>query len=407
MRILVVSQYFWPEDFRINDLCKEFQALGHEVTILTGVPNYPAGKIFDEYSDNPAGFKLFAGMDVIRVPIMSRGKSSIRLLLNYLSFALLGSIIGPLVLRKKQFDVIFVCQLSPITVAIPAIVLKRLKKIPLVMWSLDLWPDSVRAVGKGKSDVIYTALAALVKFIYRRCDLIAGQSTEYLSCIQELDDSRTKTMIFPNWAEELFQVSNVERTNAERPFTVLFAGNIGEAQDFDSIVSAAKILKERKLNMVFSIVGDGSKYQWLKNAVQQFGLEKYFVLHGRYPLSEMPKFYNSADAALLCLKSSKIFEVTVPGKLQSYMMSKLPVLAMINGAGGRLVDLSECGYSCAASDFVSLANNIEQMLSLGTKELNQLGNNGLEYATKHFSRNELVHSLCKEMQHLVDEGYRA
>ncbi|MDP5030896.1 glycosyltransferase family 4 protein [Paraglaciecola sp.] len=404
MKVLIVSQYFWPEEFRINDLSVELVNLGHEVTVLTGIPNYPLGKEFNEFSKKPSSFSNYGGVEIVRVPIITRGKSSFKLALNYLSYVLTASFLAPLKLRNKSFDVILVCQLSPVTVALPAILLKKLKGIPLAMWSLDLWPDSVRAVGKGGPDFMYKLLEKLVSYIYKNCDLILGQSEEYLLCISELDKGNSKKVIFPNWAEDVFNSEfknlDIGYKKENDSFVVLFAGNVGEAQDFESIVNAAMYLKENKQKVIFSIVGDGSKFTWLKSVISAYELESYFELHGRHPVSEMPKYYKSANAALLSLKTNKIFKLTVPGKLQSYMMSKLPVLGMIDGAGASLINDSKCGYATNASDYVNLAKNIMKMIEMSPDEMSQLGQNGYEYAVNHFSRSALVNRLSSELEHL-------
>jgi colanic acid biosynthesis glycosyl transferase WcaI len=400
MKILIISQYFWPEEFRINDLSVELVNLGHDVTVLTGVPNYPSGKMLYDFGKNPAKYSNYNGVNIVRVPIITRGSSSIRLALNYISYVVSASLIAPFKFYKKDFDVILVCQLSPVTVALPAILIKKIKCIPLAMWSLDLWPDSVRAVGKGGPDFIYKSLEKLVSFIYKHCDLILGQSKEYLNCISELDKGNSKKVVFPNWAEDVFH-SNESRALSEfrlkDKFVVIFAGNVGEAQDFESVVEAAVLLKEKNQRIVFSIVGDGSKYTWLKEKIERLGLGEYFELHGRHPVSDMPNYYRKADAALLSLKTDKIFKVTVPGKLQSYMMCKLPVLGMIDGAGASLINNAACGISCNASDYVELSNNIIKMMSMKQNDLKALGLNGYSYALENFSRSLLVNNLSVEL----------
>lgn len=400
MKILVVSQYFWPEEFRINDLCIELSKLGHEVTVLTGIPNYPSGKLDPSFKNDPKQFSSLNGIKIIRVPIFLRGNSSIKLALNYISYFLSASFIGTVRLAKCNFDVVFVCQLSPILVALPAILFKKIKGIPIAMWSLDLWPDSVRAVGKGDSDWIYKSLTFIVRFIYKRCDLILGQSAQYLHCVSELDGGNSKKVIFPNWAEELFSIERPKRKKNDR-FRILFAGNIGEAQDFESIVACASILKDRKIDVVFSIVGDGSKFDWLNDSIHNLGLQLYFDLHGRHPVTKMPSFYEDADAALLSLKANKIFSVTVPGKLQTYMMARLPVLGMIDGAGYSLIMDSGCGLSCGASDVLGLVKNIVQMVGMSESDLEIMGENGYTYALGHFSREDLVKRLCHELEELI------
>lgn len=392
MKILVVSQYFWPENFRINDLCVSLHDRGHDVTVLTAKPNYPDGKFFDEYIHNPDNFNTLNGIDIIRSPILARKKGGLNLLLNYISFVFSGSLTGMTKLKNKEFDVIFVCQLSPVTAAIPAIFMKHLRKVPIVMWSLDLWPESLQSVGVIKSQKVLNLVGSLVSWIYNRCDIILGQSNSYLEAIKTRTDSSTALKLFPNWAEDQFSIKKEIKVKKSY-FNILFAGNIGDAQDFESIVFCAKLLKENNVNAAFTIVGSGSKYIWLKDEIAKYELGKYFILKGRHPLELMPSFYSEADAALVSLKPSGIFERTIPGKVQSYMLSALPILGMLDGEGRRLVDEAACGLSCSASDSTKLFENIKAMLSLSEVELKGLGLNGFRYAEKFFNKEKLITNL--------------
>ena len=190
MRILIVTQYYWPEIFRINDLTDDFVRRGHQVTVLTGVPNYPAGSVFPEYADNPNAYKTYKGVDIVRVPIVVRGKGDFQLFLNYLTFIISSTAIGLFKLRKQSFDSIFVFQPSPITVGLPAIAFRYLKKSPLVFWVLDLWPDTLQAVGAVRSKLILSVIRQLVSFIYNHCDLLLGQSKSFLPHIQKNSNNR-------------------------------------------------------------------------------------------------------------------------------------------------------------------------------------------------------------------------
>lgn len=392
MKILVVSQYFWPENFRINDLCVALKDRGHEITVFTGQPNYPSGVLFEEYKKEPAAFSHFHDMPIIRTPIYTRKKGSINLLLNYLSFVLSGSLYGPLKLKGEEFDVILVCQLSPVTAAIPAISFKCIKNIPIVMWSLDLWPESLEAVGMIKSKKVLNVVGSLVSWIYKHCDVILGQSESYLDAVRRRSGDKTKLEIFPNWAEDQFKICG-ERDKKTSVLTILFAGNIGDAQDFESIVECAKFLKESKVSAVFSIVGNGRKFNWLQSEIKKHQLDDLFVLHGQHPLDMMPAFYSKADVALVSLKPNDIFERTIPGKIQSYMLSSLPILAMLDGEGKKLIDIANCGLSCSASDAYSLYENIKKISEMPSSERLALGLNGKNYANSFFSKDKLVTRL--------------
>ncbi|PHR88215.1 MAG: glycosyltransferase WbuB [Moritella sp.] len=392
MNILVVSQYFWPENFRINDLCLALKERGHDVTILTGKPNYPTGTLFEDYIKDPELFDFFHEMPIFRAPIYTRKKGSVNLLLNYMSFLISGSLYGPFKLRNKEFDVIFVCQLSPVTAAIPAISLKYVKKIPIVMWSLDLWPESLEAVGTIKSKTALNFVGNLVSWIYKHCDVILGQSESYLDAVRRRSNDKTELVLFPNWAEDQFKTQCYKKEK-ESVLTIIFAGNIGDAQDFESIVECAKLLKENDIDVVFSIVGNGRKFSWLQMEIKKYKLGKLFILHGQHPLESMPYFYSEADVALVSLKPNDIFERTIPGKIQSYMLSSLPILAMLDGEGKKLIESASCGLTCSASDAISLFENIKIMSEMPLTSRQALGGNGKKYAERFFSKEMLISLL--------------
>jgi colanic acid biosynthesis glycosyl transferase WcaI len=398
MRILVVTQYFWPENFRINDLCEELVRRGHDLTILTGKPNYPGGKIYDDYKNNPPLFSQYQGCNIIRVPMIARGQgNSIQLIFNYLSFALSASVIGLFKLRKIQFDVIFVFEPSPITVGLPAVFLKKFKRIPIVFWVLDLWPETLEAVGVVKSKKKLAVVGKLVSFIYNRCDLILGQSMAFIDGISQYCEDKAKVRYFPSWSEDLFSQDVAERIDEvsvyKDDFRVLFAGNVGDAQDFPSIMKAMGLLKHRKIKAKLFIVGHGRKLSWLEEYIEEKELEDYVFLLGHHPLEKMPRFYASADALLVTLNENKIFSMTIPGKVQSYMAAGKPILAMLNGEGSRVIEEANCGYTSRAGDYNNLAESIITMSTLKQEQLNQLGLNAILYSHYKFDRKQLISQL--------------
>ena len=319
MRILVVSQYFWPENFRINDLVKEWVQRGHQVTVLTGIPNYPAGKVFDAYQAQPNAFAIYEGAEVVRVPMLPRGTGGLRLMLNYLSFVVGSGIFGPWRLRGKPVDVIFVFEPSPVTVGLPAVWLGRVKKAPVVFWALDLWPETLAAIGVVRSPRVLSWVGSLVRHIYNRCTMVLGQSRGFLSSIARYCDDKAKIRYFPSWAEDVFTNVSVKPA-PEVPewadgFTVLFAGNIGEAQDMPAVLDAAERLKDNA-SIRWVMVGDGRKSDWLQAEVVRRGLDKQVLLPARFPVERMPSFYAHADALLVSLKRDPVFSMTIPGKVQ-------------------------------------------------------------------------------------------
>ncbi|KXJ51766.1 MAG: glycosyltransferase WbuB [Thalassospira sp. Nap_22] len=398
MRILIVSQYFWPENFRINDLCEELVRRGHDVTVLTGLPNYPSGTVFDEYKQSPKIFRDYKGVKVIRVPVISRGYgSSLRLVLNYLSYVVLAGFYGIVKFRKKQFDVTFVYEPSPVTVCLPAIAIRKFKKIPVVFWVLDLWPETLQSVGAVKSEKLLNAVGKLVSYIYDRCDLVLGQSEAFYDGIARYCRDKSKIKYFPSWSEEIFsrQQANTDNplSTEEATFKVLFAGNVGEAQDFPSLLKAAEHLQSINSNAVFYIVGDGRVSAWLEREVFKRGLEKRVRLLGRQALDAMPDFYAEADVLLVTLKKSPVFEKTIPGKIQTYLTAGKPILTMMTGEGSEVIVRAECGLIADSGDYHKLCQNIESLSAMSREELLELGENARKYADIHFNREKLINQL--------------
>jgi colanic acid biosynthesis glycosyl transferase WcaI len=410
VRLLVVSQYFWPENFRINDLVVELVRRGHQVTVLTGLPNYPEGRVFQKFRDDPARFSHYEGAKVVRVPLTPRGQGGLRLMLNYLTFAVSASVVGLWKLRGHQFDVIFACQLSPVTVGLPAAIMRTVKRAPVAFWVLDLWPDTLQALGVVRSPVLLKAVGKLVAFIYKRCDLILAQSKSFIPQIQKYAGGRSKIVYFPSWAEQVFKANDVVPAD-EVPlkpgsFNVMFAGNIGDAQDFPAILNAAESLKPHA-HIRWLIVGDGRMASWVAEEISHRGLQDCVVMLGRHPVEKMPSFFKQADALLVSLKNEPIFSLTIPGKLQSYLASGIPILAMLDGEGADIVESSNAGLTCAAGDHVGLAAATLQLSKMTRQQREEVGKNGLNVSASKFDRDTLVNQLERWLEQLRSEGVRA
>ncbi len=406
MHILVISQYFWPENFRINDLVSDFVERGHRVTVLTGVPNYPEGRVFDDYRKNPSAFLSYLGARVIRVPMTARGRGAISLLLNYFTYALSASLLGSWRLRRESIDVIFVYEPSPVTVGIPGALMRRLLGAPLVFWVLDLWPETLKAVGVIQSRSGLGLVALLVRWIYRRCDLILAQSKSFIPQIRAYSDLSKRVEYFPSWAESLFGAGFEASAVPEVPsqsgaFTVMFAGNIGEAQDFPSILNAAELLSVSHPHIRWIIVGDGRLGDWVSQEVKRRNLESNVFLLGRFPVERMPSFFRSADALLVTLKSEPIFAMTIPGKLQSYLASGKPIVAMLDGEGARLLQESGAGIAAPSGDAAKLAAAVVSVSEMPEPERALMGRNGAELYAQEFERNTLLDRLELWMKQLT------
>lgn len=397
MKILIVSQYFWPENLRINDLTAELQERGHEITILTGLPNYPEGKLYEEFRAAPEKFRSFHGSEIVRVPVIPRRDGrALWLGLNYLSFVFYGCLFGPWKLHKRRFDAIFVFGPSPITACIPAILLKWLKKAPIAFWVLDLWPESLSAVNAITSKRILAGFAAVVRFIYRHCDMVLAQSHSFVSAIGKYCADARKIRYFPSWSEELFKSAEVQPA-PEVPeqfdgFTVLFAGNIGDAQDFPTVLKAAEKLRQHR-HIRWVVVGDGRMSAWVREQIAARGLQGCVLMPGRFPLSRMPSFFCHADALLVSLKESDIFSMTIPGKVQTYLTSGLPLIGSIDGEGANVIREAGAGYATKAGDADALAEVVLKMSALEPAARMQMGVAGVAYYSAQFDKKLLFDRL--------------
>ena len=396
MRILVVTQYFWPENFRVNDLVAELVRRGHVVNVLTGKPNYPDGEVFPDFRKDRSRFSDYHGADVLRVPMVARGHGAMRLLLNYLSFAFSASTIGLWRLRGREFDVVFAYEPSPITVGIPAAILRKIKRAPLVFWVLDLWPETLQALGVVRNPWILNAVGRLVTWIYARCDLILAQSKSFIPQISKRSGSSTRIVYFPSWAEALFEsadaVPAVEISARSDCFSIMFAGNIGDSQDFPSILSAAEILKDDP-RIRWLIVGSGRMAGWVTGEIERLGLHDKVHMLGRFTVDRMPSLFRHADALLVSLKSKPIFSMTIPGKLQSYLASGIPVVAMLDGEGADLVQRSGSGLTCAAGDFRALAAAVLRLAETPVESRIEMGRNAAAVYSAEFHRDTLIDKL--------------
>lgn len=396
MKILVVSQYFWPEEFRINDICKGLVEQGHEVEVLTGLPNYPEGKLYEGYSIFKRGPKEYESIKIRRIPMVPRGKNSpIMLALNYLSFMICGSIkIIPMMFKK--YDRIFVFQVSPITTAIPAIIMAKIKKIPSYIYIQDLWPQTFYSIVNIENKKIRNILKKFCNKIYHSFDKLLIASSGYKDILVKEGISESKFEYFPQWAEDFYsdiKTKDVIREN----FKVTFAGNIGKAQSVDTIIKAANLAKEHK-NIKWEIIGDGSEFDTIKKLVQEYSLENTVELLGRKPAIDMPKYFSNTDALIVTLKNEDILKVTLPAKVQSYMAAGKPIIASVTGEGNSVIKESNCGLAGEAEDYKILYDNVIKLYNMSEVERNALGINGKEYFNKNFTREILMNQLEEIMK---------
>jgi glycosyltransferase involved in cell wall biosynthesis len=399
MRVLIFSQYYWPEGFRINKVVKTLLDKGIEVEVLTGKPNYPCGKIFTGYRAWGCQFEVHEGININRIPLLARGRGGWCLALNYLSFVFSGLIFGSWMLRKKKFDVIFIYAPSPILQAIPAIFLGWLKGCPVVLWVQDLWPESLSATGYVRNQLVLKLVKIVVSFIYRHTDLLLVQSKAFEVPVRALV-SNTPIEYFPNSADASFAAPAVatvpQVTGLGSGFSVMFAGNIGAAQAVEVIIEAASLLRDYP-DINFLVLGDGSARAWMLKEGQRRGMSNLH-LPGRFPEETMPGFMQRASVLLVTLADQPIFAATVPNKIQAYMAAGQPIIACLNGEGARLVKEAGAGLATPAEDARALADAILRLYQFSTAERQTMGSNGRKYYQEHFNHDFLIDQLILILQ---------
>lgn len=374
----------------------ELTRLGYDVTVLTAIPDYPGGKFFDGYGFFRKRKETVRGVKVIRAFIIPRGQGgTIRLLLNYLSYFLSSLMVSIRLGLFGKFDRVLIHETSPVMIGVPAVIVKKLQKIPLCFWVLDLWPESLQAAGGVNNPWVLGMFRRMTTWIYRHSDKILMSSKGFESSILEKGDFASKLVYFPNWADKALEGHGSYQLPAlPNGFIAMFAGNMGEAQDFDHIMSAAKLLKdERHIHFVF--VGDGRKRPWVEAYRDKYGLQETVHWVGRHPVEAMPSFFEKADVMLMTLKDVSIFNLTAPAKLQAYMSASKPILAMMNGEGPRIVAEAECGRSVPAADAEALAKALREMSKMNKTELAEMGLRGKAYQQAHFD-------LDKSISHLIE-----
>lgn len=401
MRILLVSQYFHPENFKSNDMAFELARRGYDVTVLTGLPNYPGGKIYDGYGMFRRRVETVNGVKIIRVFVVPRGRGGgLRLALNYYSYVLTASVRAFFLAMHRRFDAVIVHETSPITQGYPALIVRKMQSIPLYFWVLDLWPESLESAGGIHNKRVLDYFARVTRRMYDNSHRILISSKGFRSSIVAKGDYGSRIEYFPNWAEDMFAAGrSVKRPDClpQEGFIVMFAGNIGEAQDFESVMNAALLLRDEDVKLV--LVGDGRRKEYVDRFIAEHELENTVFALGRHPLESMPAFFAAADVMMLSLKDEPIFSLTVPAKLQSYMAAGKPVVVMASGEARRLVAEAECGLSVNAGDAEGLAEIIRKMRQMPRAELDKMGQNGFCYYKENFTLDKCMDHLC---QMLID-----
>lgn len=399
MKILVVCQYYYPEEFQINAICEGLVERGHDVTVLTGLPNYPTGVIPAAYQDGKRRTEEYHGVKIQRCFEVPRRKGVIGLARNYLSFCFFSC--KKVLSLPKDFDVVYIYQLSPVLMGIPGILYKKLARKKVFLYCCDLWPESVKIMNIREKSAVFRVLKAISTFIYRNCDRIGIQSKAFYRYFKEAHDiEQDKLCYIPQFADSAYLEKDFNVPH--EGFNFVFLGNIGIAQNLDCLVKAAALLKDLN-GFKVHIVGDGSYLEKMKELVRDNSLEDKFIFYGRRPVSEMTKFYCLADACLLTLEGKSIIGQTIPSKLQGYMAAGKAVAAAIDGAAQGVILEADCGRAVAAGDADGLSGIMRDMV-LHAEKYQACGSHGRRYFTEHFTKEHYIDRTEKEMKALVSGG---
>lgn len=395
-RILLVTQYFYPENFKSNELAFELVKRGYEVDALVGIPNYPEGKYFKGYGIFSKRHEVVNGVRVYRCFQTPRGKGGWRLPINYFTFVFFGSLRVLFHLVWKKYDCIIGHEPSPIFQAYPALLMRMFKKIPFYYWIMDLWPDAMMSGGGVKNRKILRIVDSLVKGIYNRCDKILITSKPFRRAINEKGDYNDKIIYYPNWSVDMSKLkAGIDIPKLPKGFKIMVAGNLGSAQCLDKIAEVMMELKNvPEVKWIF--VGDGSKKAWLDDFIQNNGLENNAVTVGRYPADAMPAFFQQANAMLVTLKGGfRHLEMVVPARLQSYMSAGRPVLAMLGEGGAEIIEESGCGYVVPAGDSKALAKVIAEKVLTNKTAFEEMGAKGRKYYEDNYTLDMCIDNLVE------------
>lgn len=402
--ILVIAQYFYPEQFRINDICKEWVERGYKVTVITGIPNYPQGKYYKGYGLFKKRKEIYEGIEIIRIPLIPRGNNAIMLVLNYLSFVVSGFFWK--LFTKIKADYVFIFEVSPMTQALPGVWYAKKRKIPCYLYVTDLWPENVEIAAGIKNKRILDAIGVMVDYIYRRCDRIFTSSENFIKAIKQRGVPVDEIEFWPQYAEDYYIPINRESATVpeipqDSTFNIIFAGNIGLAQGLDILPTTAQMLKQENLKVRFNIVGEGRFKETLMNMVRDHGLTDMFNFVEKQPPTRIPEFMAVCDATLISLSKSEVFSITLPAKTQSCLACGIPIIVSADGEVQEVIKKAKAGVCSNAGDAEMLALKIRELLSKSSTELLQMRKNAYQYSKSNFEKEKLL----SRMDECFSDGY--
>lgn len=401
-KILVVCQYYYPESFKVTDVCEALAADGYDVTVLTGRPNYPTGIVPDEYLGNKHSDEMINGVHVIRCYERGRAKGAINLAINYASFYF--SAMKKVKKMPKDFDIVFSYQLSPIFMALPARWYKLHRKVPMFLYCSDLWPESLKVYINGESNPVFKWVKKVSRKVYDSCDLISTQSDVFVDYLHEVHEvPMEKLRYIPNFADESYLTEDF--TPLEDGFVnLMFMGNIGVAQNLEGVTEAfSKAKKELgdNIKLKLHIVGGGVRLDAIKELAEKLDIKDSVEFYGQRPQDEMPSFYKKADACIVSLKADNKIGLTLPAKVQGYMAAGKPILGMINGSCKKVIDEAKCGYCVEASDVDGFKDAIIKF-ARERNNYKQYGDNARNYFLLNFRKDIHVSAVEEELERIIN-----
>lgn len=391
--ILVISQYFYPEQFRINDICQEWVKRGYKVTVLTGIPNYPQGKFYEGYGIHTKRKETWKEIEIIRIPIVPRGSRAIGLALNYLSFVITGFLwkIG----TKVKADYVYIYEVSPMTQALVGVWYAKKNKIPCYLYVTDLWPENVEIVTGIHNKTIIGSISKMVDYIYRNCNQIFTSSQSFVDKIEKRDINKNKIHFWPQYAEDFYRpISSIKCEKINIPqdeiLNLVFAGNIGYAQGLGCLVEAAYELKQEKILARFNMIGDGRYRNELIESIKEKKLEEYFNFIEKQPAEKIPEYMSMSDVAIISLAESEVFAMTIPAKTQSCLACGMPILVIADGEVQTIIKEGKCGFVGASGDVPALVNNIRKFLDMDKKMIEEMGERSLQISNEKYDKQNLL-----------------
>ncbi|CAD2074887.1 putative glycosyl transferase [Jeotgalicoccus aerolatus] len=394
--ILVIAQYFYPEQFRINDICTEWVNRGYKVTVITGIPNYPQGEYYKGYGLFKKRKETYNGIEIIRIPLVARGNNSIMLSLNYLSFVISGFFWKTF--TKIKADYVYIYEVSPMTQALPGVWYAKKRKIPCYLYVTDLWPENVEIVTGIKNKAVLNTIGAMVDYIYKHSDKIFTSSKNFIKSINNRGVPIEKLEFWPQYAEDFYtpvdkETVRVPEIPKDNKFNIIFAGNIGTAQGLGILPEVARLLKKQEINVRFNIVGDGRFKDKLMGLVNTYEVTEMFNFIQKQPATRIPDFMSVCDATLISLSKNKVFSMTIPAKTQSCLACGLPIIVSADGEIQDVINESGAGVCSDAGDVQTLASNIQHLVFKTPAEIKQMSDNAIQYSKLNFNKNKLLDSM--------------